>query len=181
MCNSVELCAQPAAKGSKLRWKTSEKGNSYLSFYGLKVTVFPDTRGDGWTVCVSRNGGEPTYSNHATQAEARVSGKQAFLRLKRSGEFKPPRVSSAAWTGEVLQDIAKAGHVPPELGAQFTELSAFRKRKAERADLFELATGGGRAGLYWVPHSQSAVISDDADYCRLVVTTWWLDRAEAVG
>jgi hypothetical protein len=154
----------------------SEKGNPRLSFYGLNVTVFPNTRRGGWTVSVAANGATPTYSDHATEAQARASAEQTFLKLKSSGEFKAPSPPSVR---DVLEDVRERGHIPLELDYLFVELSARLEREAERADLFHLdLSDDGLGDRYWVPHSQGAVFADDGDRCRLIVTRWWLDRAE---
>jgi prophage regulatory protein len=98
------------ATATKQRWKTSQNGNRFLSFYGLKVTVFPNARG-GWTVSVGRNAEPPTYPNHATESEARAAAEQEFIQLRASGHFKPPPEPT-------LREILKGVHSLKELGPQ---------------------------------------------------------------
>jgi hypothetical protein len=43
-----------ALSAAKLKWRASEKGNRFLSLYGLKATVFPNTRHGGWTVSIKQ-------------------------------------------------------------------------------------------------------------------------------
>lgn len=167
--------AQGRPATGKPRWKKSNNGNHYLSFYDLKISVFPNTRRGGWTVSVAENGETPTYSGHATETEARAFGEQKFSNLKSSGDFKAPSPRSLR---EVVEEMLEDGRIPPTLEGDYVELSARLERKADRADLFRLdLSDDGLGNLYWVPHSQGALIEDHTGLCRLIVTRWWLDRA----
>jgi hypothetical protein len=160
------------------RWKRSQSGNSCLSFYGLKIAVFPNPRGDGWSVSIGQNNGPPAYSNCATEAEARVAAEQAFLRLKATREFKAPTPALEP-LHQRLGSLLVAGRLRPEFEGCFRELTGRRQREAERADLFHLDLhDDGRGAAYWIPHSHGAVIREETVHCRLIVSQWWFDRAE---
>jgi hypothetical protein len=170
--------AEDEMPSGKLIWKTSEIGNNFLSYYGLKVTVFPNSRRGGWTVSVAANGAKPVYSNYATEAQARANAECEFRELKSSGPFKAPPAQSIQ---ETLEDILINGEIPPEARNHFVELDADLKREGERADLYRVRNADGSFGdRYWVPHSQGVVITNNSQHCRLIVTRWWWDRAEAL-
>ncbi len=181
MRNSDSACAD-AAQGrlatGKTRWKTSAKGNPFLSFYGLRATVFPNERATGrWTVSVSKNDEPPSYSNYATEPEARATAELKFRELKASGEFKAPPLPPPPPLSELLKTFPTSEGIPAELEGVLIELDAQLEREGQRADLFRLSLNDdGRTALYWVPHSQGALVG----YGRLIVTRWWLARAEAV-
>jgi hypothetical protein len=164
------------AKATKLRWKTSQNGNSYLSFYGLKVTLFANARRGGWTVSIGRNAERPSYSNHATEVQARAAAEQEFIRLKSSGQFKPP-------PGPTLRELLKGVRSLAELGApgheQYVERTGYLVREGDKADLIRFCRGDGNSTCYWVPYSQHKVVCVGDDGSRtMIATKWWWKQAE---
>lgn len=158
---------------TKLPWKKSASGNAVLSFYGLKVTVFHNRRGN-WSVAITQNGGTPAYQNFATEAQARAYAEQQFLALKDNGQFGPPKPPSLC---EVFAEIERFGSVPEYLTNMFVEIEAVLEHEGERATLFRFEEDGK---LYWVPKSQHIVAEEYlGGGCRIVVSQWWHERAEA--
>jgi hypothetical protein len=157
-------------------WKTSQNGNPRLSFYGLKVTVFPNPRRGGWTVSVGRNAEPPIYSNHETESEARAAAEQEFIQLKASGHFKPPPEPT-------LREILKGVHSLKELGPQgherYIELTGDLVREGDRADLICIHDGSDNGASYWSPHSQHKVARIHGQgSITIIATKWWWNRAE---
>lgn len=150
-------------------WKYNpQKGTASLSYYGLRVTVFPNRR--GWGCCVSEGqDSAQTFTNYANEDEARAAAQARFLALKASGRFQPPEPPS------LEQQLEKAlgldGHILPDYERVFVEIGdAELIHEGDRADLY--AVDGDE---WWVPHSQGLRVGD-----VLIVTAWWFERAEPV-
>ena len=161
----------------KLRWKTSLNGNQRLSFYGLTVTVFPNKRG-GWSACVKPGDAPLIYLNYATEGAARAAAEQEFIRLKASGQFRPPP-TPAPTVREFLRGINSLEELAPEVRKDFIELRCNLEREGDRANLVRIYDGNGCSESYWVPHSQHKVVrSHDYGPQTIIATKWWWDRAE---
>ena len=172
MLNSEKL-----PRSTKLQWKMSSNENRYLSYYDLKVTLFPNAHKDVWSVSVAGVETAPEYFNYAAQEEARAAAEKWFIELKNSGRFRPPTISTPPLR-DVLR-IVRDGRITPELHDEYIEFETRLERQGERADLFclELNPRSGERS-YWVPHSQGAIIREYGGRSVLVVTRWWLERAK---
>jgi hypothetical protein len=163
------------APATKQRWKTSQNGNRFLSFYGLKVTVFPNAR-SGWTFSVGRNAEPQTYSNHATELEARAAAEQEFIRLKASGQFKPPPEPTLR---EILKGVNSIDELGPQGREQYIELTGELVHEKDKADLIRIYDRHGHSVCYWVPHSQHKVARIHSHgLVTIIATKWWWNRAE---
>jgi hypothetical protein len=163
------------AEVTKLRWKTTEKVNKRLSYYGLSVTVFPNWRG-GWSACVKHGDAPPTFLNRPTEEAAHVAAEQEFIRLKASGKFGPPPWPT---TSEILRGVNSLDELSRQAREEYVELTCLLIREGERADLIQIDGSTGSSEAYWIPHSQHRVTRfHDAGYQTIIATKWWWNRAE---
>lgn len=157
----------------KPKWGVSEKGNRFLSYYRLKISIFSNERWGGWTVAISEGERSPRYVHFHSEEEAKAVAEQEFLLLKSSGKFDPVKIPLGPLC--LPENVFnKDGALAGDYEDIFLDINTKLMRESAHADLHEFADGK----KFWVPHSQGKIVKRLGDSCRLIAAKWWRDRAE---